>query len=107
MPTEVILFVLGIMAFVAVISKWAFEHEREKLRLKGGGQQSMTTSELRALIQEAVGAATEPLEERLGRIERALPAHEMEPPAEPLPLPDVDEEPHARSPEGLSRRRVR
>ena len=58
--------------------KWGNDLKREKLRAESGGN-SLGTSELRDLIQEAMLDAITPLEERLDLIEmntRQLPEHD-------------------------------
>ncbi|MDZ4698740.1 MAG: hypothetical protein SH809_03445 [Rhodothermales bacterium] len=61
---------LIIFGFVGFIVKWAMDHEQEKLRIKNGQSSgnTLTESELKRLIQQAVDEAVEPLWERLDRI---------------------------------------
>ena len=66
----VIPILLIIFGFVGFIVKWAMDHEQEKLRLKYGqpAGNTLTESELKRMIQEAVDEAVEPLWERLDQI---------------------------------------
>lgn len=81
MPISVIAFVLSIILIVLIFggimarSDQRFKLERERVRAEGSGS-SLGTSELKALIQEAMDESIAPLEDRLERIElqmRQLP----------------------------------
>jgi len=77
MPVAIVLIVF---CFISLMVKWGNDLKREKLRAEGGGN-SLGTSELRGLIQEAMLDAITPLEERLDLIEmntRRLPEHDAE-----------------------------
>jgi len=54
-----------IFGFVFIIVKMAMDHERAKLSIKAGRDNSMTTSELKAMIEQAVQDAVAPLEKRI------------------------------------------
>lgn len=71
--------VLGIIfGFVALIVKMGLEHDRQKLEARqGAGEGSLKTSELKALLREAVAEANAPLVERLERLEDRLGAPEL------------------------------
>ena len=63
MPAIILAIIFG---FVFMIVKMGMDHERAKLKLKEGvGENSMTTSELKSLIDEAVQDAIAPLERRI------------------------------------------
>lgn len=79
-----------IFSFVLVIAKMAMNHEREKLKMKAGTvkDNSLTTSELKGMLAEAVEEAVAPLEARLAELEeKQQPAvEEME--TDQVVLPD-------------------
>ena len=54
-----------IFGFVLFVVKLAMDHERAKLSIKAGSDNSMTTSELKAMIEQAVQDAVAPLEKRI------------------------------------------
>ena len=62
---------LIIFGFVGFIVKWAMDHEQEKLRIQSGqaSRDTLTESDLRRLISEAVDEAVEPLRARLDRLD--------------------------------------
>jgi hypothetical protein len=63
--------VVFIMVCVTFMVRWGIDLEREKIRAKHGtpGANSLTSSELRSLIGEAVASATDPLRERIEQLE--------------------------------------
>lgn len=78
-----------IFGFVLIIAKMAMNHEREKLKMKAGTvkDNSLTTSELKGMLAEAVQEAVAPLEVRLARLEeKHLPEEAIE--TDPVVLPD-------------------
>lgn len=86
MPITVIVFIILIIlisfGFASFAIKWDhdFKLKRERIRAEGGGN-SLGTSELRGLIQEAMLETITPLEERLDLMEmhmRRLPEHDAE-----------------------------
>jgi hypothetical protein len=99
---------LVIFGFVGFIVKWAMDHEQEKLRIKAGlsNRESLTESELRRMIQEAVDEAVAPLRSRLDRL-----APEPDSPIGEEPsLRVIDEIDESEAPEEVasrSRRRTR
>lgn len=54
-----------IFGFVILVIKLAMDHEKAKLSLRAGAEKSLTTSELKAMIETAVQEAVAPLERRL------------------------------------------
>lgn len=75
MPIAVAAFIATIIllafGFAGVALKWQYDYKRDKLRAQAGGN-SLPTSELKALIQEAMDTAVAPLDARLELIERQL-----------------------------------
>jgi hypothetical protein len=69
-----VLIVLIVFTFIFLVTKMKLEHSRERDRLPPSsyGDASLTTSELRAMIKEAVAEAQEPLEERFEELERRI-----------------------------------
>lgn len=70
-PLVVLAFVLLLVGMVLNYRKWKLQHNQAALH---SGDESLTTSELTALMQEAVANATLPLAERIelleGRVEQ-------------------------------------
>ena len=82
-------FLIPIVLFsiIALIVKWSLDHSKWKIEHRSRGastDNSLGTSELRALIQEAVEEANAPLTERV----EALEAH-LDTPARHAPLLDA------------------
>ena len=68
-----VLIVLIVFSFVAFIVKMGLDHEREKRSLDvSSTQNSLTTSELRRMIRDAVDDANQDLKKRLDTVERRL-----------------------------------
>ena len=63
-----------IFGFVFFIVKMAMDHERAKLSLKAGSENSLTSSELKSMIESAVQEAVAPLEKRLDELTGEAPA---------------------------------
>ncbi len=85
-----VFILLVIFSFIALMVKMDQDLKREKMRAESGGN-SLGTSELRGLIQEAMHDANAPLEERLDLIEahmRQLPDHDVESKQVEATLPD-------------------
>lgn len=66
---------LAFFAAIVLIVKMGIDYAKwEKERDVGDYDRTLGTHELEVLIEEAVERATEPLQERLERLERRLPA---------------------------------
>jgi len=98
-----------IFGFVFFIVKMAMDHERAKLSLKAGGDKSMTTSELKALIEEAVQNAVAPLEKRIEELASGSVSDVQElPEAESfLDLDEFDEQTEEEAESTRSKQRAR
>jgi len=75
MPEEVLaLFIISIMAFtiLSIVAMTFRFKSRNAERSVGSGSSSLTTSELERMMKRAVKQATEPLAEKLDRIEDAM-----------------------------------
>jgi hypothetical protein len=83
MPEEVvaIVIIMSFLAFIGTIIRSTQQYKLKKLeRESGGGGESLTTSELRQMIESAVDDATSSLQsdiavlsERLGQLEEVSP----------------------------------
>ena len=73
----VVFIILASFVFGGLAIKWHNDHEIRKERIRAGGEgNTLGTSELRGLIQEAMTDAVAPIEERLDLLEshmRQLP----------------------------------
>lgn len=86
-----VLIVLIVFSFVTFIVKMSLDHERQKQALKGRSDNSLTTSELRRLIGDAVDESQRDLHHRIDSLEKRLgPANErprisehVDPPGQP------------------------
>ncbi len=67
-----VIIVLIVFSFTAFIVKMGLDHEREKRTLPRASDNSMTASELRRMIQEAVEDANHDMKQRLDTLERRL-----------------------------------
>jgi len=85
-----VFFALIVFSFLAFRVWSDRDLKKEKILAESGGN-SLGTSELKGLIQEAMHEANAPLEERLDLIEmhmRQLPGHDAESKQVEAPLPD-------------------
>ena len=90
-------FLIPIVFFtiIALIVKWSLDYSKWKLQHDSGGppaDSSLRTSELKALIREAVEEANEPLAQRLDALEARLDAPTRHAPLLDASLDDVYEE---------------
>ncbi len=82
-----ILIPIVLFSIIALIVKWSLDHSKWKIQHRSGGastDNSLRTSELRALIREAVEEANAPLTERVEALEARLDT-----PARHTPLLDA------------------
>lgn len=75
-PVIIVAIVFGAMSAIVKMSldhaKWKYANRHRVLPGEADARESLTTSELRLLIQEAVEEANRPLSHRLDEIEEAL-----------------------------------
>ena len=87
LPVFIVLIVFSFLAFKVWSDR---DLKREKILAEGGGN-SLGTSELKGLIQDAMREAIVPVEERLDLMEaqmRRLPGHDAESKQVEATLPD-------------------
>lgn len=88
-----VLIVLIVFGFVATVIKLNLDFKRDKMLSGGGegGESGLRMSELKALIQEAVEAANEPLRAQLDDVTEQLDALQNQlPSAERPQLPQAE-----------------
>ena len=87
LPVYIVLIVFSFLAFKVWSER---DLKREKILAESGGN-SLGTSELKGLIQDAMREAIVPVEDRLDLMEaqmRRLPSHEAESNQVEAPIPD-------------------